>query len=44
MRTIYVDHTKKITGIQARVYARDGKIEGLRLIDEDGEYQLDETF
>ena len=42
--SVDIDHRKRITGIQARVYERDGKMEGLRLIDEDGAYQLDETW
>ena len=27
-----------------RVYEKDGKLEGLRLIDEDGKYVFDETW
>ena len=41
---VEVDHRKEIVGIQARVYTKEGYIEGLRLIDEDGNYQFDETW
>ena len=39
-----IDHRRKITGAQARVQEKEGKIEGLRLIDEDGNFVFDETW
>ena len=43
IRSVDIDHRKKITGVQMRVY-EDGSLEGLRLIDETGAYQMDETW
>ena len=31
-----VDYSREITGVQARIYEKDGKVEGLRFLDATG--------
>ena len=39
-----IDHRRKVTGVQVRMFEKDGKIEGMRLIDDEGQYVFDETW